>query len=310
MKPTWKVALRGTHDADNAVIDGVEFSSAFNLDKADALLSFCGLVPEILEFNGPKAWYTDEPITMNHFRTRLARKALRILRTDEFFHHTNSDPVYRVLSPTHCGELTLHRPDNRLPRAVAAVNNFGGRIWWLRSGASLRNRLILQPQVDLFGAEESWSQFRRWPWSPAKPPANYKGSAKTVWWDDSQVRFLAGYKVVVCLENTFESPHYFSEKFPNAVRAGCIPVYHATPEARAERLAGAKWVDPADFDFDPKATVDHALRQDIVEFQEINDQWLKSPHLAATHRRMIWERVATLMRLKIEHFQVAQNTQP
>jgi hypothetical protein len=48
----------------------------------------------------------------------------------------------------------------------------------------------------------------------------------TSYYDDEHIRFLSAYKVAICLENCVE-PYYFTEKFINAVRAACIPVYHA-----------------------------------------------------------------------------------
>ncbi len=296
----WRVALRGTHASDDQVVRGIEFSSTLPLEAADGLLCFCGLQEEILSYGGPKAWYQDEPLTMSHFRTSLSRKARRVLGKEGFFHHANPDPAWRVLSPTHCSGLEPVRSDQRQDAAVAAVNNYGGRVWWALRGNRLRNRFILHPSVRLFGSKESWQRFKRWPWSGPGFPSNYMGEAKTSWWDDSQVRFLSGFKVVICMENTLDSPNYFTEKFVNAARAGCIPVFHARPEVRAERLAGALWVDPADFHFDPEATLKHALNQDIRKFQEANDAWLGSASLAATHRSKIWERIAELLRRKIE----------
>ncbi len=303
----WKVALRGTHPSDDCVIGGIEFSSAQDLDSADGLLHFCALGKDILSFPRPKAWYIDEPITMSHFRTLLSMRARSVLGEDGFFHHTNPNPEWRVLSPTHCGRLDPVRGVDRLNAVVAAVNNYGGRFWWVFRGNRLRNRFILHDSVQLFGSKGSWQRFKKWPWARRGFPLNYMGETSARWWDDSVVHFLSGYKVVVCMENSLDSPHYFTEKFINAVRAGCIPVFHARPEVKKERLQGAKWVDPADFDFDPEATLNHALGQDIEEFQNANDAWLGSPSLAATHRAKIWERIAELFRRKLEMAQCGRS---
>jgi hypothetical protein len=105
--------------------------------------------------------------------------------------------------------------------------------------------------------------------------------------------------VAVCLENTFDSPNYFTEKFVNAARAGCIPVFHAVPSVQEGRLVGARWVDPVSFAFNPKATLLFALNQDISGYQAANDAWLDSPHLQTTHRDAIWQRIGELMLRKI-----------
>lgn len=296
----WKVRLVGTSSADDRSLFGVEFNHSIPLDQADGLLSFYGASPELLHFQGPKAWYTDEPLSLSHFRTRLARTLLRSLAPSEWLHHTNPDPFYRVPSPTHGGKLTLSRPATRLDKAVAVVSNFGGRAWWLFKGPRLRNRFILQPEVDLYGDADGWGRFRRWPWSKGACPANYQGPVDCQLWEDSQVSFLSTYKVAVCLENTIDQPNYFTEKFVNAARAGCVPVFYAHPTIRSSMLQGARWIDPADHGFDPGRAINAALAADSRSFQEANDAWLQTSKVADTHRDKVWERIALIMRSKLE----------
>ena len=88
----------------------------------------------------------------------------------------------------------------------------------------------------------------------------------------------------MCLENCTEA-YYFTEKFVYAVRAGCIPVYHAHATVKTSFLSGARWIDPADFAFSPRRTIDFALNQDQMEFRSINDAWLESGILADTDER-------------------------
>jgi hypothetical protein len=104
----------------------------------------------------------------------------------------------------------------------------------------------------------------------------------------------------VCLENSAE-PHYFTEKFVNAARAGCIPVYHAHPTVRNEFLCDAKWVDPADFGFSPRRTIEYALAQDQSEFRRANDKWLKSGVLDETDDRNVLPMLHRIIRSKIEN---------
>jgi hypothetical protein len=141
--------------------------------------------------------------------------------------------------------------------------------------------MILDRRVELFGLPEAWAQFRHFPklWI-RQPPDNYMGQPSPGV-DDEHIRFLSAYKVAVCLENCTEA-YYFTEKFVNAVRAGCVPVYHAHATVKASFLSGARWIDPADFGFSPRRTIEFALNQDQAEFRCINDAWLESGILADT----------------------------
>jgi len=144
--------------------------------------------------------------------------------------------------------------------------------------------MILDSRVELFGKPEAWANFLHFPkvWI-RRPPGNYTGQASpgTDIHGDEHIRFFSSYKVAVCLENCTEA-HYFTEKFVNAVRAGCIPIYQAHSTVKERFLRGAKWVDPADFAFSPGRTVEFALNQDQTEFRSINDAWLESGILAET----------------------------
>jgi hypothetical protein len=149
--------------------------------------------------------------------------------------------------------------------------------------------MILDRRVELFGDPEAWAQFRHFPklWI-RRPPDNYmrRASAGVDIYDDERIRFLSAYKVAVCLENCTEA-HYFTEKFVCAVRAGCVPVYHAHAAIKTRFLSGARWIDPADFGFSRRRTIDFALNQDQMEFRSINDAWLESGILADTDERKV-----------------------
>ena len=300
----YRFKLIGSLKDDNRVVDGVLYSSELDSKDVDGLLSFHVVEPALFEFNGVKAWYTDEPVSeWYNRRVPYFSRAYRELKPEEFFHHSNRCEQWRVLSATHNRDLTLIRNQQRQDEIVATVNNAGGRLWWLKQGNLLRNQFIVRPEVKLFGAPESWNLFRRWPWSRPAAPKNFCGDANTAWHDDSNVEFLSRYKVCVCLENTFSAPHYFTEKFINAARAGCIPVYHATSGAKRDRLVGAQWIDPADFGFDPEKTLAFALKQDVSDFQRANDKWLTTEQVTCSHRDKIWERITQLLchRIAVKH---------
>jgi hypothetical protein len=252
------------------------------LEEADALLVLYDPSDELLRFTGPKLWFTIEPSWHHHFQSHpVGKKLLRHLDPAERAFYGHPDARYRVPHPTYSGTLSRPRVPSVRRAAVAIVSNFGGRLWFLKSHIKARNRIILDRRIELFGKPEVWANFRHFPklWI-RRLPDNYMGQPSSGVHDDT-IRFLSGYKVAVCLENCTEA-YYFTEKFVNAVRAGCVPIYHAHPTVKRSFLSGAKWIDPADFAFSPNRTIDFALNQDQTEFRSINDAWLESGILADT----------------------------
>ena len=114
------------------------------------------------------------------------------------------------------------------------------------------------------------------------------------WYLESQIRALSIYRANLCLENTV-MPYYFTEKFVNAARAGCVPIYHAHPTVREGFLKGAQWIDPADFKFDVSETISAALDCNARSFRESNWQWLRSEQVAATEGYRVWTRIVGLV---------------
>ena len=259
------------------------YSPRVPLEEADALLVLYDPSDELLRFTGPKLWFTIEPSWHSHFHSHpVGKRLVQELDATERAFYGHPDARYRVPHPTYRGTLSRPRVASVRRAVVATVNNFGGRLWFLKSHIWSRNRMIFDRRVELFGLPEAWAQFRRFPklWI-RRPPDNYMGRASPAAADDDHIRFLSPYKVAVCLENCTEA-YYFTEKFVNAVRAGCIPVYHAHATVKTSFLSGARWIDPADFAFSPRRTIDFALNQDQMEFRSINDAWLESGILADT----------------------------
>lgn len=274
-----------------------------SLERADALLALYDPSEELLAFDGPKLWFTIEPSWHHHFHSHpVGRRLMRELEISERAFYGHPLVSNRVPHPTFRVELTTPRVPASNRAAIACVSNFGGRGWFLKRRFSLRNRFILSPLVELYGNPLSWKRFRHFPaiWRSG-PPANYRGrpSVGEEFFDESYIEFLSAFKVAVCLENSVE-PHYFTEKFVNAVRAGCIPVYHAHPSVLKRFLAGAKWVDPADFGFSPRRTIEYALQQDQAVFRRINDAWLESGILAETDDRKFFPMLHRIIKSKIE----------
>jgi hypothetical protein len=294
---------------DDFTIDDIFYSPRLPMKDADALIVLYDPSEELLNFKGSKLWFTIEPSWHHHFHGHpTGRKLMRVLDNSEHIFYGNPDPKYRVPHPTYRGPLTLPRFMTSKPAAVACVSNFGGRTWFLKRDIRLRTRMILCPLVELFGRPEFWAQFRHFPrvWVQC-PPSNFQGRTSPGKHDkdEEHARFLSGYKVDVCLENCAE-PHYFTEKFVNAARAGCIPVYHAHSTVRDEFLRNAKWVDPADFGFCPQRTIEYALAQDQSEFRRVNDKWLKSGVLDETDDRNVLPTLHRIIRSKIENNSVGK----
>jgi Glycosyltransferase family 10 (fucosyltransferase) C-term len=288
---------------DDFTIDDVFYSPRLALKEADALIVLYDPSEELLEFKGPKLWFTIEPSWHHHFhRHPVGKRLMKVLDSSVHIFYGNPDPKYRVPHPTYRNLLTMPRVSPTKPAAVACVSNFGGRAWFLKRHIRLRNRMILCPLVQLFGKPELWARFRHFPqlWIQ-HPPLNFQGrtSPGKDERDEEHIRFLSGYKVCVCLENCVE-PDYFTEKFVNAARAGCIPVYHAHPSVRKRFLTDAKWVDPVDFGFSPQRTIAYALAQDQNLYRRVNDVWLASGVLADTDDQKVFPMLHKIMKAKLE----------
>jgi hypothetical protein len=289
---------------DNRLIEGVRYSTDIPLEQADALLALYDPTEELLHFRGPKLWYTNEPSWHSHFTKHpVGRMLVKRLAPEERAWFGSALPQMRVPHYTHRGMLSTPRVAKRKTAAVAYVSNYGGRFWFLYAHFRLRNRFILEPRVELYGRISSWKLFRQFPrvWIQC-PPSNYRGNsvAQPVGpVSEHQITFLSNSNVAVCLENATE-PHYFTEKFVNAVRAGCVPVYHAHPTVKTKLLAGAKWVDPADFGFSPTRTLDYALAQNPAEYQTANDNWLRSGVLKDSNGSALFGKLHHIMRWKLD----------
>ena len=284
-------------------IDNITYSSEISLDEADALVAFYDPTQELIDFKGPKIWYTIEPSWHYHFnRHPIGKKLISLLDNTEHLYYKNECSDYRIPHTTYRAPLTLSRVSDVKNRALACVSNFGGKAWFINNKIKLRNRMILSPEVDLYGSVRSWSEFRDFPYLWKKGlPKNFCGAAPGKSHHDPEfVQFLSSYKVLVCLENCIEE-NYFTEKFVNAVRAGCIPIYHPHPSVKEEFLKNAKWVDPADFNFSPQKTIAYALAQNQIEYRDINDKWIKSGVLDCTEESYCNKVIHSVLKNKLKN---------
>ncbi len=284
-------------------IDNVQYSGKLPLDQADALLALYDPSEELLTFRGPKLWYTMEPSWHHHYHSHpIGKQLVRMLSENERAYYSHRMEAFRIPHPTFRSPLSSPRKAEMRFAAVSCVSNFGGRTWFLKPRFRFRNRFILDPRVELFGKKEGWSKFRNFPcfWRKGAPK-NYRGPVDhgKDHFDDAFIQFLSGYKVAICLENALED-FYFTEKFVNAVRAGCIPVYRAHDSVRRRFLEGAVWVDPFDFGNCPRRTLTYALSQDVQTFRATNDRWLNSGTLNETDDKLVMKRLHKIIREKLD----------
>lgn len=271
------------------------FSSELNAEKADALLCYWRPSPELLSFQRRKAWYCCEPewnfrrLENGSWPTVKAR-----LRPNEFLWHQHPEPKYRVPHMTHFQELQMSGNQDRINRAVAIVSNCGGQPWQRHADHHYRNRFVTSRHVDLFG-RPSWRRYRAHWYSLPQAPANYRGGLPGDWPDEAKRELMARYKVAVCLENVVE-PCYFTEKFVEAVCAGCVPVYRAHPTVAETFLNGAVWVDPTAYRGDVEAVLEAAFRLNAGEVSRQNERWLAtSQDLRATSNLETFRKIGRIL---------------
>ena len=280
--------------SDYIETEKVIFSADFDCSEADALLCEWAPSEELFDFPGPKAWYCCEPeCQFNGIENGRWVELRSRLGENEFLFHNHKNPIYRVPHITHFQDIEVNKNQERLERVVVVVSNFGGGPRSRHPEVAYRNHFSTHASVDLFG-RSSWQKYRKGLFSLPKAPKNYQGEIPGDWPAEEKRALLSRYKVCLCLENMVE-PHYFTEKFLEAVVAGCIPVYRAHDSLLDNVLKGAKWVDPADYSDDPVKTIDTALSMDLDEYREANSQWLMSREVHMTHHSNIFSRIGRIL---------------
>jgi hypothetical protein len=258
----------------------------------EAMVGFWEFSDEFLAFKGPKIFYCCEPsFYFGGYRSakRLLRGRLANLRQDEFAWHYHSEAAMRVVHHSY-GAYQSPPPQvvtggPRRKKAAAVIGNLG-HPFARNAGRQKRLNFILESGCDIYGSKTNWENFQIRPWSRKGPPATYCGPSLT------KTDTLSSYHANICLENSVE-PLYFTEKLPDAVRAGCIPIYHPHPSVKSAFLDGAVWVDPADYGWDAVATLNAAMHLDREAVQEANNYWMTSnpsflkTRLAEVYRNLV-----------------------
>ena len=128
------------------------YSPRVALEEADALLVLYDPSDELLRFTGLKLWFTIEPAWHHHFHSHpVGKRLVQELDATERAFYGHPDARYRAPHPTYKGTLSRPRVASVRRAVVATVNNFGGRLWFLKSHIWTRNRMILDRRVELFG---------------------------------------------------------------------------------------------------------------------------------------------------------------
>jgi hypothetical protein len=275
---------------------GARFSTAIEASDADALLCEWAPHPDLLTFGGPSAWFTAEPRTNPRIGVLAhadQRRFLTLLRPEQLLHHAHDDSRFRVPHMTHATPEPSGYTGPREPVAATVVSNYGGPIRNRGPDILLRNAFATAPGVALFGRRTKWKHYRARGLSWPRLPRGFRGAVED--FTSEKVDLLARFHTAICLENTCE-PLYFSEKFVDGVRAGCVPVYRAHPTVRDGVLAGARWIDPRDHGLDVRRTLDAALSTDREAVAERNLAWLESETVRRTSERAVWSRMAEALR--------------
>ena len=168
----------------------------------------------------------------------------------------------------------------------------GGNPWKRHPDLTYRNRIITQPGVDLYG-REGWRRYRASRFSlRAAPPESYRGPLPGDWPASEKRELMAKYRYAVCLENMNE-PNYFTEKFVEAVCAGCVPIYRAHPTVRDTVLKGASWIEPDQY-FHHE---DSQLDKNLALILSRNSSWLaENREFRSTSHSAIFTRIAATLR--------------
>ena len=271
------------------------FSKHISSGEADALLCEWAPDPELLTFKKRKAWYCCEPtcqfIQIEEGCWPEIRKGLN---PSEFLYHSHPDPQFRVPHITHFQPLMMNTNPDRKPRGIAIVSNHGGSPRTRHPGIAYRNQFITHPSIDLFG-RAGWTRYRAHWYSWPKAPKNYRGEIPGDWPGAEKRELQAGYKMAICLENMCE-PYYFTEKFVEAVVAGCIPVYHAHTTLVDTVLNGAFRLETEAFDHDIQRVIDTCINIDIKVVHAQNLEWLNhNEYLRSTRASAVFDRIGQIL---------------
>ena len=138
------------------------FTSKGCLCKCDGLLSWWKPSELLYWFDGPKGFYCAEPTKVPSVWQQPAWQEVIERLGERFIYRPGSDcQRNRIPHDTHYTTLNMRVTGERQRRCVAVVsNNHHGRSGQFFS-ISLRNQLVCNRHVDLFGRLDSWKRLER-----------------------------------------------------------------------------------------------------------------------------------------------------
>ena len=266
--------------------------------KFDAMICWWEFTEEFLAFEGPKLFYCCEPsFYFRGWRSSKSelRRRLHSLRADEFGWHFHENPQMRVEHETSAfSDKNLPMGDHAIQNAATVLGNLGRPIF-RNKGRQKRLKFIIGSGCHIYGPNKNWGSFQLDLFSKKGFPVGYQGECSHT----QKISILSKYHACICFENSSE-PEYFTEKFPDAVRAGCVPIYHPHPAVREKFLKGAIWVDPVDYGLDARETMRVAMAMDREEVSAQNMNWLqKNPHLQLTKVENIYIKMVSILNKKV-----------
>lgn len=272
-------------------------STEADMAQSDALLCVFHPAPELLSFPGRRAFYNCEPMSTRDLGVRALQETKAVvenLTSDEWLWHGHTDVSLRVPHVTHRSLTSAGSNGQRMARVIAVVSNSGPSVALRSQTVHERNAFASARSVDLYGSVKAWSWYRRTYFSFRGPPRSFRGEIPGGWGEQSKIDAMARYHAALCLENSQEA-FYFTEKFIDVVRAGCVPIYRAHPTVRQTFLSGAQWIDPVDFGGSVRQTLKAALAADRVAVAENNWGWVQRLEVQATRESSIYARIADIL---------------
>jgi hypothetical protein len=266
--------------------------------KFDAMICWWEFTDEFLAFEGPKLFYCCEPsFYFRGWRSSKIelRRRLHSLRADEFAWHFHENSQMCVEHETSAfSDQNLPMGNHAIQNAATVLGNLGRPI--LRNkGRQKRLNFIIESGCHIYGPNKNWGAFQLNLFSKKGSPSGYQGECTHT----QKISILSKYHACICFENSCE-PEYFTEKFPDAVRAGCVPIYHPHPVVKEKFLTGAVWVDPMDYGLDARATMRAAMAMNRQLVAAQNLKWLReNPHLRLTKVENIYVKMVDILKKKI-----------
>jgi hypothetical protein len=273
-------------------------TTEFRDGKFDAMICWWEFTEEFLDFKGAKLFYCCEPsFYFRGWRSSKIelRRRLHSLRADEFAWHFHDNTKMRVEHETSAfSDQNLPMGDHSIQNAVTVLGNLGRPIF-RNKGRQKRLNFIIESGCHIYGPNKNWGDFQLNLFSKKGSPSGYQGECRHT----QKISILSKYHACICFENSCE-PEYFTEKFPDAVRAGCVPIYHPHPRVKEKFLDGAVWVDPMDYGLDARETMRVAMAMDRHTVASQNLKWLQeNPHLQLTKVKNIYVKMVDILNKKI-----------